>query len=485
MGRLIATIVCLIVIRELFRLTREPDVRPSKALWLPTYWLFIAVSRNLSEWLHLSGTGGSQGNLEGSPLDRAVLSLVLLLAVVVLLDRSRRTGILLKSNFPILLYFSYCFISVIWSDFPDVAFKRCFRASGDLVMVLIVLTESDWEASLRRLLRRVGFAVVPLSILFSRYYPEYGRGFSHAGNPYWTGVTVEKNALGVLSMIFGLAFLYYYLQIYQEKKSPRRRRALIAYGTLVAMALYLLRGANSATALASFFLAGGPMVLTFLYRFARKPAFVNIMVFTTLGVSTSALFLNIGSGMVEEMGRNATLTGRTFIWEHCLSLVQNPILGVGFESFWLGPRYEKLAELIGMRLNQAHNGYIEVYLNLGWVGIALLTLVLITVYGRIVTAVYRMTPVASLRLAYFIATIAQNFTEASFKMMHPVWIAFLFAAMVVPEALALKQSSSPGIKHVDDIAGAKPDAAKVYVKSKFEETFSRRAYHDDIQRTRR
>ena len=205
------------------------------------------------------------------------------------------------------------------------------------------------------------------------------------------------------------------------------------------------------------------MVLTFLFRWARKPAFVHAMVFGVLGVSISALFLNIGTGMLEEMGRDATLTGRTAIWHAALSLVQNPIVGMGFESFWVGPRYDEMATLTDMPLNQAHNGYIEVFLNLGWIGVALLALVLIAAYGRIVSALRRMTPVASLRLAYFMVAICQNFTEASFKMMHPAWIAFLIAAMAIPDAPRPDELPPLGLGHAGELAHAKPGATRIPV----------------------
>jgi hypothetical protein len=70
---------------------------------------------------------------------------------------------------------------------------------------------------------------------------------------------------------------------------------------------------------------------------------------------------------------------------------------------------------------------------LGWVGVALLAIILITRYSRIVAAVRQMAPLANVRLAYFIVAVVYNFTEAGFKMMHPVWITFLLAIMVVPD----------------------------------------------------
>jgi O-antigen ligase len=431
---LIASLLCLLLMWQLFRFNRESDARTSKALWIPTFWLFIAASRNVTEWLQFGGGAGTDQYMEGSPVDRAVLTGVLALGVIVLIGRARRAGDLIRANIPVMLYFLYCGISVLWSDFPDVSFKRWFRALGDVVMVMIVLTDPEWLLALRRLLARIGFVVVPVSVLFIRYFPMMGRLYTRGGSPTWTGVATDKNGLGMISLVFGLASLFRFLEIYREPKETRNKRQMMAQGAIFTMALYLLYEANSATAFSCFFLAVGPMVLTYLYPWARKRAVVNFMVLVVLGIAFSALFLSLGSGMLQGLNRDSTLTGRTTIWHFALGMVQSPLFGTGFESFWLGQRLAQMKVLIDQGVNQAHNGYIEVYLNLGWVGVTLLVIILLIGYRRILASLRTMTQAASLRLAYFIVAVAYNFTEAGFKMMHPVWITFLLAAMVIPEA---------------------------------------------------
>jgi len=477
MGRMIATVFFVLLIWQLYRWTKDDENRTSKALWLPTFWMFIGSSRNISEWFHLSSPGRSVTYVEGSPLDRAVLTLVLAFGVIVVLGRIKRAGTILRLNFPILLYFLYCLTSVLWSDFPDVAFKRWFRATGDIVMVLIVLTDPDWTAALRRLLVRLGNVLIPLSLLFSRWYPEFGREFSHAGVPYWSGVTPEKNALGALCLVYGLAFLYYFLQAYHGEKSERRGKLLKAYGVATVIAIYLLVGSQSATALACFFLAGVQMVLTFRYSTFRKPALVHSMVLGILGLAVSVLFLNMASGMLEQMGRNATLTGRTAVWNAALSLAGNPVGGTGFASFWLGPRYHRMEELTGMPLNQAHNGYLEIYLNLGWIGVALMALVLITAYRRIVKGVGLLSPTSYLGLAYFMVAIAENFTEASFGLAGPVWMGFLMTTMAMPKILGPSESPVLGLRPAKDLAENKPEERSVPVPA------GRRFARDDFRKS--
>jgi O-antigen ligase len=80
-------------------------------------------------------------------------------------------------------------------------------------------------------------------------------------------------------------------------------------------------------------------------------------------------------------------------------------------------------------LNEAHNGYIEVYLNLGWVGVGLIALILITGYGRLVAAFRRDPVVGGMWLAYFFAIVFYNITEAGFRLLSTTWL-FLLLAIV-------------------------------------------------------
>jgi O-antigen ligase len=127
--------------------------------------------------------------------------------------------------------------------------------------------------------------------------------------------------------------------------------------------------------------------------------------------------------------RNTTLTGRTELWEEIFKMTNNPVFGSGFESFWLGSRIEHLWHIFWWRPTQAHNGYIEIFINLGCIGIVLLTLLVINGYTKAVAAVFRGEGAASLRLAYIIIAIPYNFTEAAFRMQNLPWIFLLLGVI--------------------------------------------------------
>lgn len=423
------------LILGLFFLARNRKAHTSKALWIAVVWLAIGSSRNLSEWLHFAPPDSSDRYLEGNPLDRAFLSGLLVLGAIALLSRQRRVAAVLRMNWPIVLYFAYCGVSVLWSDYPDVSSKRWIRSLGDIVMVLLVLTDPDWLAALKRFFSRVGFVLMPVSMLFILYIPSLGRTYSRGGSPAWTGVCTDKNALGMICLVFGLASTWHLLQWYQAGRANGKKGPLIAHAIMTLLAAWLLVKSNSATALACWILAASIMALTSLSRMARRPGFIHLLVGGALLVVVSAMFLNTGSGLVHTLGRDNTFTGRTAIWTAAIPLVPNPIVGAGYESFWLGPRLQDVARAISQTLNQAHNGYIEIFLNLGVMGLILLGVVFVTGYRRIVAAVRRQEEASGLRLAYFVTAALYNVSEAGFKMMHPIWVALLLAVIVLPKQM--------------------------------------------------
>ena len=204
------------------------------------------------------------------------------------------------------------------------------------------------------------------------------------------------------------------------------------------------------------------MVVARMLRLAQKPLFVNLFVAAVLVVSFSALFLDTGMGLVNDLGRDATLSGRTALWNQLLGMAGNPLFGTGFESFWLGKRLEKLWSMYWWHPNEAHNGYLEVFLNLGWIGVALIGLVMVKGYRNVISAFRRDPDVGSLGLTYFVVATTYNFTEAGFRMMDPIWIIFLTAITVVPDAASMEDLSTLRLPPPLSLAHLSPSDSHAY-----------------------
>jgi O-antigen ligase len=391
--------------------------------------------------------------LEGSPFDRLVYEILLGLGLLVLFHRGRRISPFLKGSSAVILYFAYCLVSVLWSDFADVSFKRWIKAIGDLVMMLIVVTDAQPLEAFKRLISRLGFLLLPSSVLLIKYFGDLGRGYDPSGAPINTGVTTNKNSLGVITMVITLGAVWNFLRLLRAKDQENRGRHLLAQATLLAFGIAVLFLAHSATSLACFTLGAGLLFATSLPSMGRRPGRVHALVATIFVADGLVMLLGVDARVVHALGRQTDFTGRTEIWKAVMFAVSNPLLGTGFESFWLGPRlnvvWSHLSEY--MHVNEAHNGYLEVYLNLGIIGVGLIALIFVKAY-RDAVAVFRQDPPAgSLWLAYIFAAVFYSITEAGFRSLAPMWIFLLLAAVaaggtarsitgVQPEPVTLKRT---------------------------------------------
>jgi exopolysaccharide production protein ExoQ len=421
-------------IAGLFFLDRDSSVRTSKALWLPVIWLLINGSRPLSIWLGLSGSATSGDGLPGSsPFDQLVAAILMVLGILVIVRR-RGAISLLGTAWPVTLFFSYCLISVLWSDFSAWGLKRWIRSFGDLIMVLIPLIEIQPVAALRRLFSRVGFVLLPSSILLIRYFPNLGRGYDVSGLQMNTGVTTNKNELGAIAFVLALGTAWQVLRLVRDKTQPNRSRHLLAQCTLLSFGIWVLNMAHSATSGACFVLGLGLMVATARPLFRQRPAAVHFLVVTILLCGGLTLLLGGQGAAANAMGRSQDLTGRTDVWKVLIPMAPNPILGAGFETFWLGQRAEKVRAVFSSPFNQsfineAHNGYIEAYLNLGLLGVGLMALLLSHGYIGAVAAFRHNPEVGCLLIAFILTSATYSITEAGFRMLSPIWFFLLLSAI--------------------------------------------------------
>jgi O-antigen ligase len=435
----VALLACIVVVIGLFVLERDKSSQTSKGLWLPVIWFWIIGSRPVSEWWF--GVRSSQTiseQLDGSPTDRAFFVVLLIAGIVVLLRRRNRAGALLRANGPILIYFAYCLLSVVWSPFPDVAFKRWSKAIGDLVMAFVVVTDADPVAALRRLLSRTAFILLPFSVYLIRY-SELGRGYTPDGEPMNTGITTNKNILGVVTLVLMLGAVWRIGTLIRDESQSGRRRHLLAQSAIVAIGIAVFLLANSATSLACFGLGSSLIIVTSSKTIRRRPASVHAVVLTLAIIGGLTVLMGGQSAAVGALGRDSTLTGRTDIWKAVIPAVPNAVLGAGFEGFWIAPSTRpQLARSLSQYLvgiNEAHNGFIEVYLNLGWIGVGLIILVLISAYRRACAAFRHDPEIASLLLAYIVIAPLYCITEAGFRMLGAMWI-FLLLAIVAATQVA-------------------------------------------------
>jgi exopolysaccharide production protein ExoQ len=437
----IATVLTVGFIIFLFRrdIREQPNV--TGALWLPLLWLVLGCSRGLTQWLNIFGVpvSGAASVEEGSPLDAAFFFAMIVAGSCVLAKRQVRFPEIVRNNRWLTFFLLYCFISIVWSDYSFVAFKRWIKILGHPIMALIVLTELNPEEALTRLMKRCAYVVVPVSILFIKYFPELGRGFSPWGGAENTGITTNKNMLGADCLILGFFFFWYLLQILKTEKSRIRRNELRLIAGFSIGIWWLFSQAHSATSTIS--LIAGALVVVFVgIRFVNRDFIGTYMLAALVLLAAAEMQFGISGQFSESLGRGSGMSGRTEIWARLLALDTNPILGTGFESFWLGERPKQLEGLFFFIPNEAHNGYLETYLTLGLIGVFLLVGLFVATFWKIRLELFQNFEWGRYRLGFLAALILYNWTEAAFKTVNPLWFVFCLIAWDYPR----RQTASEG-----------------------------------------
>jgi O-antigen ligase len=428
-----ALLLCLGFVGWLFYRSSERQAGVSVALWIPLAWLFIVSSRPVSVWMGASASNSDQ-QLDGSPLDSLIFLALIVAGATVLSRRRLDWGMLIRRNHWLFIFFVYLGISTLWSDYTFVAFKRWIKDLGNIVMVLVVLSDDDPIQAVRFLLARCCYLLLPLSVVLIKYFPGVGRFYDQwLGTAFNTGVTTDKNMLG--GALFGCSLSLVWMLLEPDRRRNRLKRRVDYFVLLLmgGMAAWLLQQAHSSTALLCAVL--GALVI-WLTRFRRIRARLGVYcVSLAVIVVVLNLVVNVPEALAGLLGRDMTLTGRTDIWSAVLSEGSDPLLGVGYYSFWLGDRVARLSAKFFFELNESHDTYLETYLNSGLIGVALLLVVLLSAGIRIKQEAMKSESFGAFRLGCFLSMLFYGVTEAFMNRLGIVWFLFILVIIRYPKKI--------------------------------------------------
>jgi len=433
----------------LFDPAKEPAT--SWALWVPVTWMFIVASRLPSQWL-----GGGRTDLvnqaleEGNSTDRSIFIILITLSIAILWSRSFQWRSFLTLNAALTVFLLFAAVSACWSDFPFISSKRWFRDIGNYLAALVVLTHPDPSEALRTVLRRLCYLLIPLSILLIKYFRAIGLFYnSWTGEELCIGAASSKNSLGALCLGTSIFLLWDILTTWPRRHTSTGRRRVLVNATLFAMNLWLLHRAHSATSGTCLLLGIVILVAVNSSALRRRPRLLALLAPTCVLLCPILFFgLNFRAEIAGAVGRDPTLTERTQIWDFLTNMKTDPILGTGYDSFWLGSRLQTVANQFGY-LNEAHDGYLEIYLNLGIVGLVLFAAFLIVSYRSALGRSGQLAPLRSLGITLWSVLLIYNVTEAAFSW-SLIWIMFLLGSLAVPlQAPELENTLDNGALYVD------------------------------------
>jgi len=283
----------------------------------------------------------------------------------------------------------------------------------------LVVSDPSPRQAMQSILRRTVYILIPFSMLLIKYVPELGIEFHRwTGERMWIGVTLQKNGLGRLCVVCGFFLIWTLIRRWKGRDIAVSKHQTYAEVALLFLTFLLLKGpavaSYPATAVITLLL-GIAMYGFLLWRQtkqARVSPFSMTAILAALLVYGMAMPLVTSSATLGDflamLGRDTTFTGRTEIWSSLLPVAsEQPFLGLGFGSFWTPiARYY-------FRVGEAHNGYLDMVLDLGVLGLFFIVMFLLSSCRKAVKGLAVDFDWASLWICCLFMAVLHNATESS------------------------------------------------------------------------
>lgn len=324
-------------------------------------------------------------------------------------------------------------VSAVWSIDGELSFRRGIALMATTLMGIYLAARFDWLSALR-LLGLVWFVLMAASFIAGVIAPGFARMDEvHVGA--WMGGWSEKNALGghAARASFLFAFLAW---------RDRTHRKWWLGGLLISLALVVL--SRSATSLLGAMLGLGVIGAAWWMRKGRRWTLALVWAGFT-GLALAVLVFIAAPGMVLGLiGKDATLTGRTDIWAELFSAIsQKPALGYGYLAFWgldSEPRYW-LERAVDWNAPSGHNGWLDLAISLGLVGVAIYTIDLMTTAWR-AGRLSLVSPVGVFAIGFLAQFMLFAMSESIIAAQNSIlWVTYVFVGAKL--ALQTSQSMTP------------------------------------------
>lgn len=413
---------------------------------------FVAVALFLSTDalapMLFGAAGVSTDVVEGNPVAQAMWLAVYAVAAFLVFLRWKWIVYAATRDKLLLLLVGVSLASVLWSVAPEVTLRREIALLGTTLVAAYAAVRFGFAETLRLLGWALGIAAV-LSLATSVALPSYGISDDPRG-AFWQGVFAGgKNVLGRVMALGAVVFLLLALS------SRRHRLVLWAFFGLSA---FLLVMSNSVTSMA---VAATVILLLPLYGALRwpRPLAASFIILAVVAAGGAVMYLLANSELVLAVsGRDLTFTYRADLWEALLaSAGQRPWLGYGYGAFWLGwsgPSAQVWLwnANIGLEAVHAHNGYLDLWLNLGLLGVAAFALSFVAILARSLAWI-RLTSTAEglWPMAALTFLLLYNFTESSILIHNNIfWILYVTVAVTTAVRLPELRESRARPDPVDD-----------------------------------
>jgi len=397
--------------------------------WLESFFIFISlllVTQALGPLL-MVGSSGDDALGDSNP---ATLLSALLVYTIAFFLLARRPGAVMdtiRDNPLLVAVFLLPVVSVIWSVDRGTSFRRVVALVMTGFYCVYLARRLSPDDFLRRLLL-VLFVGGVLSLLFTLVDP--GQAIEHGtiNNGSWKGVYGHKAILGRIAAVAVTVSVY-----------VRPRSFFEGAMRWLTIAIFVFLAIKSESRASWLMMAGGVgcMMLIAIMRNRRLSSGIKFTIALAVGLMVLAAVGLLFDKILLAMGRDDTFSGRTTLWEGAIAVAKahHPILGAGYRAFWTATGAAGVRDYIQhwARLpSHGHNGYLDIWLELGWAGVALFTVFVIVTVTRLVRRMLRETSEpawAAFAIFFFVFLLNNASVTVAFKHTDIAWVFAVLACL--------------------------------------------------------
>jgi O-antigen ligase len=362
---------------------------------------------------------------EGARL--AALSLAVYAVAGFLLFRRRTAMVeLLAANKLLFSLAGLALFSITWSSSP----RTTARDALLLVLTMLLgvyLATAFRPAELASVVAWLLAGLVVMSAVFAVLQPRYG--LDHLRGNTWRGVFTTKNELGRFAVLSTAVWLV---------RAACRCGNLLVSLTLAGVSVLALDRSGSKTGLVVL-----GLVALFLAVLPALRAHSSIAVPTgaalgAAGILGAGWLVGHSDAVLQTVGGDSTLTGRSEIWSAVWQMISvHPWRGWGFDAFWRGidgPSAQVWA-MVGATPPHSHNGVLDLWLDLGAVGVLVFLGSFLVATARAARALRGGWSLQSVLPATYLVFFAlYNVSESTLLQQHSLfWVLYTAVAVQLAE----------------------------------------------------
>lgn len=315
----------------------------------------------------------SDGDSQGNFLLRLQTYVIYVVCVLLMFPLAKTIGSEFRRNILVSSLLLWAIISIAWSIDSRRSTVLGVEMIVDIAFSFYLLKRYTIN-DLMKLLMLVGSVAAVSSLFLILVFPQYGlqqRDLLYAFGA-WQGIFGQKNACGMTMTL--LLLPAFSVQLDGRLARVYRGVYIIVLSLIIAMTQSV--GSWAVCGLCVTFI----VVIRVMVNFRREDAWSVGVVLLGVLVAAIPISVHFSDDLLRIVGKDPTMTGRTRLWASLMvSILKHPIAGYGYRAFWQGlngeSAYATLQSNSLGRVGYAENGVLELWLDLGAVGVILYALV--------------------------------------------------------------------------------------------------------------